>query len=220
MARAAKKKTGKKTAKKRGRKSEKSALRKAAEEVAEKLTKAGFEAVFAGGCVRDMLMGKEPKDFDIATSATPQSVQEMFPKTFAVGAQFGVVVVLHGGCQFEVATFRVDSEYSDGRHPDAVEFGDARADVMRRDFTINGMLYDPKKGKVIDYVEGQKDLKKKIVRCCITRAVLNGPLRYGRRGPLPPLPPKESESKPPAAHPPGGRSFRCELSPAGTGRHY
>ena len=165
MARTAKKTTGRKTAKRRTRKGGRSALRKAAEEVAAKLARAGFEAVFAGGCVRDMLMGREPKDFDIATSATPQSVQELFPKTFAVGAQFGVVVVLHGGYQFEVATFRVDSDYSDGRHPDAVEFGDDRTDVMRRDFTINGMLYDPKKDKVVDYVEGQQDLKKKIVRC-------------------------------------------------------
>jgi poly(A) polymerase len=143
----------------------KPALRKAAEEVATRLARAGYEAVFAGGCVRDMVMGVEPKDYDIATSATPLVVQELFKKTYAVGAQFGVVVVLHRGQQFEVATFRVDSTYSDGRHPDAVTFGDARADVMRRDFTINGTLYDPKKGEVIDYVGGQKDLKAGIVRC-------------------------------------------------------
>ncbi len=165
MARTAKKTASRKPVKRKTSKSSKSALRKAADEVAAKLAKAGFEAVFAGGCVRDMLTGREPRDFDIATSATPQSVQELFPKTFAVGAQFGVVVVLHAGHQFEVATYRVDSDYSDGRHPDAVEFGDARADVMRRDFTINGMLYDPKKDKVVDYVDGQKDLKKKVVRC-------------------------------------------------------
>lgn len=172
MARAASKKTGAKTGRKSngGRRkssdrSRKSPLRKAAEEVAARLTKAGFETLFAGGCVRDMVMGEEPKDYDIATSATPQAVQELFPRTHAVGAQFGVVVVLHGGYQFEVATFRVDSTYSDGRHPDAIEFGDARADVMRRDFTINGMLYDPRKDKVIDYVDGQKDLKGRVVRC-------------------------------------------------------
>jgi poly(A) polymerase len=160
-----KKTAGKKVRKGRASRARKSALRKAAEEVAARLSKAGFEAVFAGGCVRDMVMGEEPKDYDIATSATPQAVQEIFPRTYAVGAQFGVVVVLHDGYQFEVATFRVDSTYSDGRHPDAVEFGDARADVMRRDFTINGMLYDPKKDKVIDYVDGQKDLKGKVIRC-------------------------------------------------------
>ncbi len=143
----------------------KSSLRRAAGEVVQKLTQAGFEAYFAGGCVRDMLMGMEPKDIDIATDATPEAVQEEFPKTYAVGAQFGVVVVLHGRHQFEVATFRVDSMYSDGRHPDSVKFGDARADVMRRDFTINGMLYDPIDDKVIDWVGGQKDLKKKVIRC-------------------------------------------------------
>lgn len=147
------------------RKSGKSQLRSAAEEVTAKLADAGYEAFFAGGCVRDMLMRIEPKDYDIATNATPQTVQSLFGKTYEVGAQFGVVVVLHRGHQFEVATFREDSEYSDGRHPDAVKFGDAQADVMRRDFTINGMLYDPGKRKVIDYVNGQKDLKAKVVRC-------------------------------------------------------
>lgn len=143
---------------------EKSALRRAAEEVAAKLSEAGFQALFAGGCVRDMLRGREPRDFDIATDATPRAVQELFHKTYAVGAQFGVVVVLHEGHQFEVATFRVDSTYSDGRHPDAVTFGNAHDDVTRRDFTINGMLFDPRKGKVIDYVGGQEDLKKCLVR--------------------------------------------------------
>ncbi len=148
------------------RRAGKSSLRKAAEELVEKLAKAGYEAVFAGGCVRDMLMGVEPKDYDVATNATPQAVQALFPKTYAVGAQFGVVVVMHRRRQFEVATFRVDSTYSDGRHPDAVTFGDAQADVMRRDFTINGMLLDPtKRKKIIDYVGGQKDLKDRIVRC-------------------------------------------------------
>ena len=143
----------------------KTALRKAAEEVAERLTKAGYEAVFAGGCVRDMLMGAEPADYDIATSAAPHIVQDIFPKNFAVGAQFGVVVVRHKSHEFEVATYRLDSTYSDGRHPDSVTFGSAREDVMRRDFTINGMLFDPAKNEVIDYVEGREDLKKKVVRC-------------------------------------------------------
>src|SRR5712664_739524 len=122
---------------------------KAAREIVVKLRGAGHQAYFAGGCVRDILLGVEPKDFDVATSATPDVVMEMFAKTYSVGAHFGVVLVCtHDGdgaeIATEVATFRHDGAYSDGRRPDAVKFStDPREDVLRRDFTINAMLLDP-----------------------------------------------------------------------------
>ncbi len=122
---------------------------KAAREIVVALRAAGHQAYFAGGCVRDLLLGVEPKDFDVATSATPDVVMEMFAKTYSVGAHFGVVLVCTpdgegGEIATEVATFRHDGAYSDGRRPDAVRFStDAREDVLRRDFTINGMLLDP-----------------------------------------------------------------------------
>ena len=122
---------------------------KAAREIVVALRAAGHQAFFAGGCVRDLLLGIEPKDFDVATSATPDVVMEMFAKTYSVGAHFGVVLVCTpdgegGEIATEVATFRHDGAYSDGRRPDAVRFStDAREDVLRRDFTINGMLLDP-----------------------------------------------------------------------------
>src|SRR5712672_2005849 len=145
---------------------------KAAREILVKLRGAGHQAYFAGGCVRDMLLGVEPKDFDVATSATPDVVMGMFAKTYSVGAHFGVVLVCtpdgHGGeIATEVATFRNDGAYSDGRRPDAVRFStDPREDVRRRDFTINGMLLDPMifeeagdaASAVLDYVGGQNDL--------------------------------------------------------------
>ena len=150
----------------------------AALEIAVALRAAGHQAYFAGGCVRDLLLGVEPKDFDVATSATPDVVMRMFAKTYSVGAHFGVVLVCTpkaegGEIATEVATFRHDGAYSDGRRPDAVRFSaDAREDVLRRDFTINGMLLDPvvfeKTGDAaaatLDYVNGREDLAKGIVR--------------------------------------------------------
>lgn len=127
--------------------------------IIEKLKKAGHEAYWAGGCVRDILMGNEPKDYDIVTSAKPDEIEELLEKTKPVGKKFGVILVIEGEHAFEVATFRSDSGYSDGRRPDAVLFTDARMDALRRDFTINGMFYDPIADKIYDYVEGQKDLE-------------------------------------------------------------
>ncbi len=151
--------------------------REAAEEIVERLRTKGFAAYFAGGCVRDLLLGRQPKDFDVATNARPDIVLEMFPKTFSVGAHFGVVLVApeSGNEEFvtEVATFRNDGAYSDGRHPDAVRFSDsAEEDVKRRDFTINGMLLNPLKlresgnidASVLDFVGGREDLGAKLVR--------------------------------------------------------
>lgn len=129
----------------------------------------GFQAYLVGGCVRDLLLGREPKDYDVATNATPERVMNIFPETYAVGAQFGVVLVPmrdgEGSRTVEVATFRSDIGYSDGRHPDEVRFShDAREDVFRRDFTINGMLLDPVRNEVLDYVGGRKDLEAGIIR--------------------------------------------------------
>ncbi len=152
---------------------------RAALELVRTLTTAGHQAFFAGGCVRDLLLGIEPKDFDVATSATPDLVQSLFPRTEAVGAHFGVIlVVTHAGDTrhaIEVATFRNDGAYTDGRRPDAVRFStDPREDVLRRDFTINGMLFDPLRfeqtddleGSVLDFVHGRDDLK-----LCTLRAI-------------------------------------------------
>ncbi len=134
----------------------------------------GFDAYLAGGCVRDFLLGREPADYDVATSATPQQVMQLFPQTYAVGAQFGVVLipVRRDGAEnkedkyaIEVATFRSDGAYSDGRHPDRVQFSsDARTDVQRRDFTINGLLLDPASQEVLDYVGGREDLQLGVIR--------------------------------------------------------
>jgi len=132
--------------------------------VLKTLRQKGFEAYFAGGCVRDYLLGEIPQDYDIATSARAGDVRKLFPDSIAVGASFGVVIVPAGRVKVEVATFRSEGPYSDGRHPDSVEWTDARGDVLRRDFTINGMLYDPVKEEVIDFVKGRQDLKKKVVR--------------------------------------------------------
>ena len=133
----------------------------------------GHSAYLVGGCVRDLLLDREPTDFDVATSATPDQVMRLFPQTFAVGAQFGVVLVpvlrdkdgARDNYAIEVATFRSDGAYSDGRHPDQVQFSnDARMDVQRRDFTINGLLLDPETATVLDYVGGREDLKRGVVR--------------------------------------------------------
>jgi poly(A) polymerase len=137
-------------------------------EIVQKLRAAGFEALWAGGCVRDELLGLVPKDYDVATSATPDQIREIFGhrRTIPVGAAFGVITVLgpRAAGQIEVATFRTDADYSDGRHPDSVTFTDAQHDALRRDFTINGLFYDPIAEQVIDYVGGQEDLKRRIIR--------------------------------------------------------
>jgi len=133
-------------------------------EIVSKLRGNGHEAYFVGGCVRDMVMGLEPADYDIATSARPEEIVRIFPRTEPVGAQFGVILVIHHGHPFEVATFRSDQAYVDGRRPTGVVFTDMRQDVLRRDFTINGLLYDPIGKAVIDYVGGGADIQSKVVR--------------------------------------------------------
>jgi poly(A) polymerase len=137
-------------------------------EIAKKLRAAGFESLWAGGCVRDELLGLLPKDYDVATSATPEKIRELFGRrrTLAIGAAFGVVTVLgpRAAGQIEVATFRTDAAYSDGRHPDSVHFTTAEHDAQRRDFTINGLFYDPIAEQVVDYVSGQEDLRRRIIR--------------------------------------------------------
>ncbi|MCE5277400.1 MAG: CCA tRNA nucleotidyltransferase [Planctomycetaceae bacterium] len=132
--------------------------------VVQRLVERGFQALFAGGCVRDMLLEHPVFDYDVATNATPDDVQKIFPRVLLVGAKFGVAMVLHRGRKVEVTTFRSDASYSDGRRPDAVTFTSAREDAQRRDFTINGMFYDPLKDELIDYVGGQDDLRRRIIR--------------------------------------------------------
>jgi putative nucleotidyltransferase with HDIG domain len=139
--------------------------REFAVDVVRRLRGAGFQALWAGGCVRDQIIGITPKDYDVAADARPEQVQALFRRTVAVGASFGVVEVLGPPpLRVQVATFRSDVSYSDGRHPDAVVFASAREDALRRDFTINGMFYDPLEDQVIDYVGGQEDLKKRLLR--------------------------------------------------------
>lgn len=137
-------------------------------DVVRQLQTANYTALWAGGCVRDQLLGKTPKDYDVATNATPDEVRNLFGKrrTLPIGASFGVITVLgpKSADPIEVATFRRDTGYSDGRRPDSVEFTDAREDAIRRDFTINGMFYDPITDSVIDYVGGQEDLEKQVIR--------------------------------------------------------
>ncbi len=113
------------------------ALRTLALEIVRRLQTAGFAAYWVGGCVRDFLLGREPDDYDLSTNAVPEQIEKLFPRTISVGRQFGVVVVLEGGRQFQVATFRAESDYQDGRHPGQVTFGDAQADARRRDFTVD-----------------------------------------------------------------------------------
>jgi putative nucleotidyltransferase with HDIG domain len=132
--------------------------------IVQQLRAAGYESFLAGGCVRDMLLHKEPQDYDIATSARPEDVQRIFPSTVPVGAQFGVILVIIDGAHFEVATFRHDGPYLDGRRPSSVRYGSLEEDIQRRDFTINGMVYDPLADRVIDLVGGQDDLRRGIVR--------------------------------------------------------
>jgi poly(A) polymerase len=137
--------------------------------VVAELQNAGHEALWAGGCVRDELLGLVPKDYDVATAARPEMVQKLFRRTLALGASFGVIEVLsprqnHHYLKVQVATFRTDGGYSDGRRPDQVVFSSAREDALRRDFTVNGMFYDPIKGQLHDYVGGQDDLHARILR--------------------------------------------------------
>jgi poly(A) polymerase len=139
-------------------------MEKAARRLVERLHEEGHVAYFAGGCVRDLVRGETPKDFDVATDARPEEVQKIFSRTYAVGAHFGVIVVLEDGFQFEIATFRSDGVYLDGRRPTEVHFSSAEEDAKRRDFTINGMFFDPKKNEVIDFVGGRADLQEKLVR--------------------------------------------------------
>jgi len=139
-------------------------LRDAAMQVVRTLQEAGHEALFAGGCVRDMLRGEQPDDYDVATSARPEDVLRRFRRTTEVGAMFGVVLVRIGRHAIEVATFREDLDYADGRHPEGVRFTGAREDAARRDFTINGMFYDPIREEVVDYVGGQQDLETGVIR--------------------------------------------------------
>ncbi|MGH7888654.1 MAG: CCA tRNA nucleotidyltransferase, partial [Candidatus Binatia bacterium] len=132
--------------------------------IVQRLRQEGFEAYLAGGCVRDMLLGKTPQDYDITTNARPEQIQNIFAETIPVGAQFGVMLVLVDRQPFEVASFRHDGPYLDGRHPSQVRYGSLEEDIQRRDFTINGMIYDPLDDRIIDLVDGRSDLARRIVR--------------------------------------------------------
>jgi poly(A) polymerase len=136
-----------------------------ARDVIARLRGAGHQAYLVGGCVRDLILGHKPKDYDVATDARPDRIMDLFPRSGRVGAHFGVVLVRDVFDQVEVATFRSDHDYLDGRHPEQVRFEcDPREDVLRRDFTINGLMMDPDDGRVLDFVEGQEDLKCGIIR--------------------------------------------------------
>jgi poly(A) polymerase len=139
--------------------------RELADRICATLRSSGHQAFLVGGCVRDLVLGREPSDYDISTDARPERVQEIFPHSLAVGAKFGVILVVEEGAQVEVATFRSDIGYSDGRHPDRVVYSDSpQEDVLRRDFTINGLLMDPATCEVLDFVDGRADLRAGIVR--------------------------------------------------------
>src|SRR5258706_7070872 len=137
---------------------------RAASDVVRRLRAAGYETYFAGGCVRDRLLGREPGASAVAPAAPPETVRTLFRRTVGVGAAFGVILVLDGDFQFEVATFRSDDAYVDGRRPTAVHFGSAQDDAQRRDFTINALFQDPDTGEVIDHVGGQVDLRAGVIR--------------------------------------------------------
>ena len=141
------------------------AKREAATEIVRRLRAEGFQAYLVGGCVRDLVMGREPKDYDVSTDATPDQVVKLFPESLTVGAQFGVVIVPRAEGNVEVATFRSDGRYADGRHPSEVRYPKTpREDVRRRDFTINGLLLDPLENQVLDYVGGQGDIRARRIR--------------------------------------------------------
>jgi poly(A) polymerase len=139
-------------------------LRDTATEIVRRLQAAGFAAFWVGGSVRDFLLGRVPDDYDVVTAALPEQIETLFPRTFAVGRKFGVIVVLEEDHQFQVATFRAETDYQDGRRPERVAFGDALADARRRDFTINGLLFDPVAEKLFDWVGGESDLRARIIR--------------------------------------------------------
>lgn len=139
-------------------------MKKTALQIVKKLKKHGYEAYWAGGCVRDLLLGVEPKDYDIVTSAKPDEIKKILKTTIEVGREFGVMVANYGKYHFEVATFRSEGKYKDARRPDKVFWSSAKEDAKRRDFTVNGMFYDPVLKKIIDYVDGQTDLKNRIIR--------------------------------------------------------
>ncbi|HML73628.1 MAG TPA: CCA tRNA nucleotidyltransferase [Anaerohalosphaeraceae bacterium] len=132
--------------------------------IVRRLREKGFQAFYAGGCVRDMLLGRRPKDYDVVTDALPEQIIKLFRRTLEIGAQFGVIMVLMDGKQVEVATFRTEHGYADGRHPDQVEFATAKEDAYRRDFTINGMFFDPVSRQIHDFVGGQQDIQRRILR--------------------------------------------------------
>jgi len=138
--------------------------RATATEIVRHLQTAGFAAFWVGGCVRDFLIGREPQDYDIATDARPEQIEKLFKRTLAVGRKFGVMIVVEGGHHFQVATFRAEAEYRDGRRPERVVFSSAEADAQRRDFTVNGLFFDPVAEKLHDWVGGEKDLQAKIIR--------------------------------------------------------
>jgi poly(A) polymerase len=133
-------------------------------EVVRILRRGGYEAYLAGGCVRDRLLGRAPKDHDVATAARPEQIRTLFKRTIPVGEAFGVILVLQGESAVETATFRKDSGSADGRHPESVEYSNAKEDVLRRDFTVNGLLYDPIEDRVLDYVGGREDLTARTIR--------------------------------------------------------
>jgi poly(A) polymerase len=135
-----------------------------AKKIVARLQKSGFAAFWVGGCVRDFLLGREPWDIDIATNARPEQVEELFKRTIAVGKKFGVIIVVENKHEFQVATFRSDEDYKDGRRPEKVVFGDARADALRRDFTVNALFYDPISRTTHDWTGGQEDMRAKIIR--------------------------------------------------------
>lgn len=139
-------------------------MQKTAVDIVKKLQEAGHTAYFAGGCVRDLLLKKEPKDYDIATSARPEEIEDLFEQTYPIGKAFGVITTVVNGFSFEIATFRSDSTEGDGRRPDAVYFSHPAEDAFRRDFTINGLFYDPIYEEVHDFVGGQDDLKNQLIR--------------------------------------------------------
>ncbi|MEM9479600.1 MAG: CCA tRNA nucleotidyltransferase [Verrucomicrobiota bacterium] len=139
-------------------------MRETAINIVRKLQEEGHKAYFAGGCVRDELRGEEPKDYDVATSARPEEVEALFPDSRAVGAHFGVILVHENGFDFEIATFRSDGTYLDGRRPDSVTFSSPEEDAQRRDFTINGLFHDPIAGETIDFIGGKADLEERVIR--------------------------------------------------------
>jgi poly(A) polymerase len=143
-----------------------------AADICRKLHASGFKAYLVGGCVRDLVLGREPEDYDVATDAHPDRVQELFPSSVDVGARFGVILVVEDGAQVEVATFRSDLGYSDGRHPDRVEYSTSpEEDVRRRDFTINGLMQDMETQEILDFVGGREDLRQGMVRAIGTPEV-------------------------------------------------